>query len=206
MPQRPESLSAAEAMQRLVDGNERYRRDRDEHPHNDAARRQELVSGQRPFASLLGCADSRVPPEIVFDQGLGDLFVIRVAGNILDAAVLGSLEFASLQLGVNLIVVMGHRSCGAVQAAVENADLDGPATNSHVDDLIAAIRPAVLAVTRPGSDDPLEDSVRAHARGVAAAIRTSAPVLGGLAGDVLQVRPAYYDLESGEVAWLCDEP
>jgi len=200
--ERPENLSAAEALELLKAGNQRFASDSVTRPRSDSARRQELVGGQRPFATILTCADSRVPVELVFDQGLGDLFVIRVAGNVADDAVLGSVEYASLHLGVHLIVVMGHRSCGAVSAAVDNADFDGPATNSHIDALIDAIRPAVRMMASRGSEDLLERSIRQNAIMVADQIRRSEPVLAGLGKQGVEVRPAYYDLESGEVHWL----
>jgi carbonic anhydrase len=143
------------------------------------------------------CADSRVPVELVFDQGLGDVFVIRVAGNIADDAVLGSIEYASMHLGVNLVVVMGHQSCGAVGAAV-----DGSATGTHIDSLIDAIAPAVAEAKAEGNDDLLERSVHANATMVSTQIRESQPVLAGLGEQGVAVRPAYYSLETGEVSWL----
>jgi carbonic anhydrase len=143
MSDRPTNLSATDALTRLKEGNRRFIDSQATHPRGDGTRRQELVSGQRPFSIILGCADSRVAPELVFDEGLGDLFVIRVAGNIADDVVLGSIEYAVAHLGVNLVVVLGHQSCGAVNAAVENVDVKGPATQTHIDSLIDAIRPAV---------------------------------------------------------------
>ncbi len=199
---RPENATAADAKARLEAGNQRYVADRSERPHGDAARRGELATGQRPFATILACADSRVAPELVFDQGLGDLFVVRVAGNIVDDVVLGSIEYASAHLGVNLIVVMGHESCGAVAAAVESFDVDGPATHSHIDALIEAVRPAVKAAREAGVDDLVAASVRENARRVADAIRESQPIIAALAGEGVEVRPACYDLASGEVDWL----
>ena len=192
------NVSATIALKTLKDGNERYRTDRDEHPRNDAAYRATLADGQRPFASILTCSDSRVPPELVFDQGLGDLFVIRVAGNIVDDAVLGSLEFASLQLGVQLIVVMGHRNCGAVAAAVDNVNVSGPDVVGHIDALVESIRPAALA---DGSHS-YESCARTNAIMVADKIRTSEPVLSGLVSEGIQVVAAYYDVETGHVEWL----
>lgn len=200
--ERPENLSAAKALELLKAGNQRFVSDSVTRPHSDPARRQELVGGQRPFATIITCADSRVPVELVFDQGLGDLFVIRVAGNIADDAVLGSVEYASLFLGVNLIAVMGHRSCGAVSAAVEYLNVDGSATNTHIDTLIDAIRPAVRAAETSGSDDLRERSIRENAIMVAGEIQSSEPVMAGLSDEGVAVKPAYYDLESGEVHWL----
>ena len=197
MSERPDNLSAAEALDQLEAGNQRFVSGASEHPHCDPARRAELAGGQRPFATVVTCADSRVPVELVFDQGLGDVFVIRVAGNIADDAVLGSIEYASMHLGVNLVVVMGHQSCGAVGAAV-----DGSATGTHIDSLIDAIAPAVAEAKAEGSDDLLERSVHANATMVSTQIRESQPVLAGLGEQGVAVRPAYYSLETGEVSWL----
>ena len=194
------SVIAAEALERLKAGNQRYTEDKDEHPHNDAAHRASLAGGQAPFATILTCADSRVPPSLIFDQGIGDLFVVRVAGNLCDDAILGSIEYASQHLGVKLVVVMGHRSCGAVSAAVDNVDVDGPATGSHIDALIDAIRPAVRAAE--GAGDLLDSSIRKNAAMVATQIRESKPIMSKLAAEGVEVVPAYYDLESGAVEWL----
>jgi carbonic anhydrase len=195
--ERPQNLTADEASARLTEGNHRFVAGGLEHPHCDPTRRAELAGGQQPFATVITCADSRVPVELVFDQGLGDVFVIRVAGNIADDAVLGSLEYASLHLGVNLVVVMGHRSCGAVGAAV-----DGSATGTHIDALIDAIRPAVDLAKADGEEDLLERSIRTNAAMVADQVRTSEPAMAGLAAEGVAVRPAYYDLATGEVSWL----
>lgn len=199
---RPANLTAADALTRLKEGNRRFIENQASHPRGDSARRQELVSGQQPFTIVLGCADSRVAPELVFDEGLGDLFVIRVAGNIADDAVLGSIEYAVANLGVNLVVVLGHQSCGAVNAAVENVDVQGPATNTHIDSLIDAIRPAVLAAREKGGDALLQQSIHQNARDVAGAIAGSEPVLQGLATEGVKVVPAYYSLEDGSVSFL----
>jgi carbonic anhydrase len=197
---RPENLSADDAITRLQAGNGRYVAGESALPQSQAGRRAELVDGQRPFVTILACADSRVSPEHVFDEGLGDLFVIRVAGNIATPAVLGSIEYASLHLGVNLIVVVGHRSCGAVTAAVDNVDFDGPATHSHIDALIDAIKPAAKAARDEGDHDLLDRAIRANASMVAGQISGSEPVMAGLAAQGVRVVPGYYDLESGVVS------
>ena len=199
---RPENVRAGEALERLEGGNKRFVSDNPIRPNINAARRRELVAGQHPFATIISCADSRVPAEFVFDQGLGDLFVIRIAGNISSYAILGSVEYASLQLGVNLIVVMGHRSCGAVSAAVDSVDFDGPVTQSRINELLDAIRPAVRIARTQGNDDLLERSVRENAIMVAEQVRRSEPVIAGLEAQGVEVHSAYYDLESGKVDWL----
>ena len=201
-PERPQNLSAAEARSRLEKGNRRFQADQDSHPRNDADRRDEVASGQNPFATILTCSDSRVPPELIFDMGLGDLFVIRVAGNIVDDAVLGSIEFAAGHLGVNLVVVMGHGSCGAVKATVANVDVFGPATHDHVDALIDEIKPAVRTAKAKGNDDVLQRSIEENALLVAEKIRRSEPILAGLCWKGVEVLAANYDLEDGGVRWL----
>ena len=202
MSERPENLSAAEALQRLKTGNQRFAAGALTHPNSGPERRRELMGGQSPFATIITCADSRVPVEILFDQGLGDLFVIRVAGNINDDAILGSVEYAAAILGVNLTVVMGHKSCGAVGAAVDYLVRDGSKTGTHIDALVDAIRPAVEAAAEAGTDDIADRSIRQNATMVAQEIASSEPVICELCEQGVQVQPAYYDLESGEVLWL----
>lgn len=164
-------LSPDEALSRLMAGNQRYVGAKEQHPDESLARRKELVGGQNPFAVVLGCADSRVSPELLFDQGLGDLFVIRVAGNIVDDAILGSIEYAVEHLGTKLIVVLGHEKCGAVSAAVEGGEAAG-----HLKALVAAILPSVKA-TAGDPGDKVHNCVIANARRVAMQIRQSQPIL-----------------------------
>src|SRR5438093_4353999 len=133
------------ALQRLLDGNARYVANKAERPDQTVERRLALAQAQHPFAAILGCADSRVPAEIVFDQGLGDLFVVRVAGPVLDEAVLGSLEFAVAELGLGLILVLGHERCGAVAATIAALERGADAPG-RIADLVAAITPAVKRV------------------------------------------------------------
>lgn len=192
------TVSAREALEKLKAGNARYVEDRRKRPNADLSRRVSLVGGQAPFAIILSCADSRVIPEMIFDQGMGDLFVIRVAGNISDNdAVLGSIEYAAVHLNVNLILVLGHQSCGAVTAAV-----DGNPTDLHIDELVRAIAPAVeIARKQPG--DLLDNAIRCNAHYVADHLRTTGPVLGDLVKDRgLEVVAGYYRLDSGEVEYI----
>ena len=114
-----------QALKKLLEGNERCRSGQAQHPRQDARRRKEITKGQKPFAVIVGCSDSRIPPPMIFDQGLGDLFVIRVAGNIADSVVLGSIEYAVEHLGCKLVVVLGHGKCGAVTAAAEGGKAPG---------------------------------------------------------------------------------
>ena len=183
-----------DALSRLLAGNHRYVTGTVAHPNQTAGRRRTVASSQHPFAIILGCSDSRVPPEVVFDQGLGDLFVIRVAGNIADPAALGSIEYAAEHLGVGLVVVLGHSRCGAVDAAVKGGEAPG-----HIPVLVDAIMPAVEK-TREQPGDRLDNAVKANALLVAEQLRTSDPVLSHLVHDgKLRVVAARYDLESGKV-------
>ena len=192
-----EILTGKEALQRLLEGNRRYVGSRQTHPDQEPDRRLALRAGQHPFAVVLGCADSRVPPEVIFDQGLGDLFVIRVAGNVLDDMILGSMEYAEIHLNTPLIMVLGHSNCGAVEATVEGGPMEG-----HISSLISAIQPAVdRAKDRPGG--LVNNAVKANAKMVAENLKTSGAHFTELvsAGRLLIVA-AYYDLETGVVEIL----
>lgn len=194
------TVTADSALARLMKGNGRYAAYKQVHPDSSLARRKELVSGQKPFAVILGCADSRVPPELVFDQGLGDLFVIRDAGNVVDDEVLGSIEYAVEHLQTPLIVVLGHEKCGAVTAAVENAEAPG-----HIRTVVESIRPAVVeSANEPG--DKVHNCVVANVRRVARLIRESEPLLKeAVEQGKLKVVAANYDLATGRVI-LLDTP
>ncbi len=192
-----DNITPGEALQRLIEGNKRYAAGNFLHPDQDPARRIELAEAQHPFAVILSCSDSRVPPEIIFDQGLGDLYVIRVAGHVADEIVLGSIEHAVEYLGVPLVMVLGHKNCGAVNATVQGHDAGG-----HFASLIKAIRPAVDKVKRQPTA-LLENAIRANVQMVAAQIRVSQPVLAKrVLEDALRVVGAYYDLNSGAVSIL----
>jgi len=195
--EQPAKVAPADALVRLKAGNQRFIAGKLQHPHQNPKRRAELVTGQRPFAIVLGCADSRTSPEVLFDQGLGDLFVVRVAGNILDDHVLGSIEYAVEHLGAQLIVVLGHQHCGAVQAAKETLDSKAEAP-AHLNSLVTAIQPAVEA-TR-GAD--LEATIKANIENVVQSLRSSEPVLRKeVKAGAITVLGAYYDLGTGSVAF-----
>lgn len=167
------------------------------------------MQGQNPFAIILGCSDSRVPAEIVFDQGLGDLFVIRVAGNIAQPSQIGSVEFAASQFGTRLVVVLGHSSCGAVQAAVEN--LQGPAASRNLGSIVSLIRPSVESLIAGGQgDDPdtlAEKAVRANVRASAERLRRGSEIIEQLErDDGLVIVGAEYSLESSLVDFFDGVP
>jgi carbonic anhydrase len=200
--ERTPNLSADEALERLRAGNARYVEGTSDLPMSQSDRRPSLVEGQRPFATILACADSRVDPCVVFDQGLGDLFVIRVAGNISTPVVLGSIEYASLHLGVNLIVVAGHQNCGAVTAAVAQRDFDGPEHESHIDHILASLQPAVRQTADQAGAGRIQAAIDENARLNAQSIAASDPVMSLLADQGVRVVPACYSLETGAVDWL----
>jgi carbonic anhydrase len=188
-------MSAEQVLSELVAGNRRYVAGKATNPHQSPAARQQVVSGQHPMAVVIACADSRVPPEIVFDQGLGDLFVIRVAGNIADDAITGSVEYAAKHLGVPLVAVLGHSRCGAVTAAAQEGHVNG----GHLGGLLAAIRPAVERARQLGGD-VVEVAARLNAALVAEQLRNSEPVLRWLVEQGrLRIVSAFYRLETGEV-------
>jgi len=187
-----------QVLQKLLEGHRRYVAGKPLHPRQTAARRAAVAQGQRPIAVILGCADSRVPPEILFDQGLGDLFVIRLAGHIVTDAVLGSIEYAVAEFGVPLLMVLGHERCGAVKAAVE-AVTGGGTSPGHIAAVVNAIKPAVERVKgAPG--DVVDNAVRAHVTMVVEQLRSSAPLLATLTqAGKLKIVGARKDLDSGEV-------
>lgn len=155
-PERPSGHGTpAQAWAKLARGNDRFVNGNHRHPNQDAARRDSLTGGQAPFAALFGCADSRVAAEIIFDRGLGDLFVVRTAGHVVDTGVLGSIEFGVAVLGIPLVVVLGHDSCGAVAATV-NAVHDGVLPGGYIRDIVERVTPSVLAAHQAGMTTPDE--------------------------------------------------
>jgi carbonic anhydrase len=194
-------LDPEAAMARLVAGNERYVSGFSAHPNNDLARRAKVAAGQTPFATILTCADSRVAPELIFDQGLGDLFVCRVAGNVVDDALLASLEYSVIHLGSTLIMALGHERCGAVKATIDalagRGDPDDVGTK--IGALAALIAPSIRAVPADAVDK-LDAAVSINATHAAAEIFVNSPPLRArvLAGK-LKIVAARYDLDDGKV-------
>ncbi|MFC9292609.1 carbonic anhydrase [Streptomyces sp. NPDC057011] len=189
----------AQALRRLAAGNERWRTGRQEHPHESAALRRRLVSGQQPFAVVLGCIDSRVPPELVFDQGLGDLMTVRSAGEVLDEAVLGSVAYGVLELRVPLVLVLAHQSCGAVAAAV-HADESGEPLPAHIQYLADQIRPSIDRGQH--GDARIDATVNAHVRSVRDRLATEPDLAGRVASGQLAVVAARYELRDQRVRTL----
>ncbi len=205
-PADPGPIDAALALARLKEGNIRFVSGRLRHAHQAAAWRKHLEASQQPFATILACSDSRVPPELVFDQGFGDLFVIRVAGNVVAPDVLGSLQYATCHLHAPLVVVMGHECCGAVTAAVEALDGHGKEPR-FIAALVAAIEPGLK-----GLRADLKGADRVHAA-VEANVRWSMLQLAALAQGQLAFQRkgsvlvgAVYDIATGTVRFLCSAP
>lgn len=191
--QSPEAVLKA-----LLTGNERFVAGTATRPRAGYARRAELVKGQHPAAAVIGCADSRVAPELLFDQGLGDLFVVRVAGNVAEPGVVGSVEYAAEHLGTPLVVVLGHEGCGAVKST-----LDGAGEEGNLGSLVKDIRPAVASACQPASPscDALHEGVHLNARAQAKNMLERSPLLRHLvAAGKVRVVAATYDLASGKVA------
>ena len=199
--------TALEAIERLKEGNRRFVAGRRRSGAVSPNRRMRLTDGQNPFAAILGCSDSRVPAELVFDQGLGDLFVVRVAGNVAAPSQVGSVEFAADKFGIELVVVLGHTRCGAVEATLE--ELDHPAGNpsANLGAILNRIRPAVRSLPdmAPDADhDTLaRQAVRANVRAQVAVLTRGSEMLGRLVETGrLTVVGAEYDLATGEVEFL----
>jgi carbonic anhydrase len=192
-----QNLSANQALAKLKSGNANFVKMKLTHPNSTLARRSDLLRAQHPFAVVVGCSDSRVPTEMIFDQGLGDIFVIRNAGNIMDLSVMGSVEYAVRHLGVNLVVVMGHQFCGAVGAAMSTA--------SDVDSIEAIKKSIQPAIEKCRQDDNLtyENAIKANARMTANSILTKDPAFSEYMKEHnVLVIPAYYNLDTGKVDFL----
>jgi carbonic anhydrase len=181
----------------LQTGNANHANKHYRHPHQTPERQHELSAGQSPEAVILSCSDSRVPPELVFDQGLGDLFVIRVAGNVPGNDEIASIEYAADHLHTPVVVVVGHQHCGAVEAAVQGGEAHG-----HLGPLLAMIQPAV-AQARKETGDLMDNAVRHNVENVVQQLRHSNPVLGPMVDKgTLKILGGVYSLDTGKVTWL----
>ncbi len=206
------TISAPQALERLRQGNLRFvQGDRRRDSLTREGRRAALVEGQSPLAVILGCSDSRVPVEIVFDQDLGDLFVIRVAGNIVAPSQVGSVEFAAAQFGTRLVVVLGHSGCGAVTATLEQLRQPTQSQSPNLKSIVDRIRPAVRELLETELErDPqalLERAVRANVRAAADHLRHGSEILEGLIrNEGLLVVGAHYSLETGVVDFFDGAP
>ena len=192
-------IGADDALSRLLNGDKRFVAGKSEEPQGAALieRRQALAKDQKPFAVILSCSDSRVPPELVFDVTLGDIFVVRTAGEVVDEVVVGSIEYAIEHLGTHLIVVLGHQRCGAVSAAVS-----GAAETGDIPKVLKPILPAIEE-TKGQSGDRIDNAVRANARDIAKRLQSTGPIITPRveSGEV-KIVAAYYSLDTGQVELL----
>ena len=198
----PAASTGAQALDRLKAGNARFVAGKPKYPDQSTKRRTELAAGQHPFALVLSCVDSRVPPELVFDQGLGDLFVARSAGQVLDEAVRGSVEYGVAELKIPLVVVLGHEKCGAVKATLEAVEKQSPPLGNDIDALVTAIRPAVEKAEADHASDPLDAAVRNNVANIVAALNTDTVLKSAVAAGALRIVGARYALSTGAVAFL----
>ncbi len=182
------------ALQRLLEGNQRFVQHNPRHPDQSSSRLQEIAQAQHPFVVILSCADSRAPAEIIFDQGLGDIFDVRIAGNVVTPEALGSLEYAVLLLGTPLLMVLGHERCGAVTAAVQGEPLPG-----RIGTFVRPIKPALARVKgKPG--DPVENAVVANVQYQIERLKRTSTLLARQAeAGKLKIVGGRYDLDTGEV-------
>jgi carbonic anhydrase len=206
-----ENLSARDSLTRLMEGNRRYMQNVRSVDSMLSHSRRDVTAPQRPVAIILGCSDSRAPAEVVFDQGLGDLFVIRVAGNIVAPSQVGSVEFAAERFGTRLVVVMGHSSCGAIEAAIESiVRKEGPASRNLLS-IVDRVRPSIESLfTTELANDPVrlrKEATRANVRASVSHLRHSSEIIERLVWrDGLLVVGAELDLSTGEVCFFDGVP
>ena len=192
------TMSANAALKLLLEGNQRFIAGKMEHPNQTPARRASVAKGQAPFASILACSDSRTPPEIIFDRGLGDLFVVRVAGNVADQVVIESLDYSVKHLGVRVLMVLGHRRCGAVIAAVDGHE---GTEDEDVGPMLTQLKPAVEAI-QGKAGDPVENAVRANVKLVMGKLAQSEELSDMVKSGELKIIGGIYDLDTGKIEML----
>ena len=193
-----ENISADEALKKLKQGNERFMHLHQKHPDESKKRRQEMLKGQHPFAVILSCSDSRVPLELIFDQGLGDLFEIKNAGNVLDDHVIGSIEYAVMHCGVKLIVIMGHQDCGAI-----NATLSGVSETQYIKSLEDSIQPAIDKCKQKGLEITSDNVVKMHVmQDIEELMQKDHYLVNYMKKHKVKIVPAYYHLDTGKVEFL----
>jgi carbonic anhydrase len=199
------SVTPTTALRWLLSGNRRFVDGKLDHDNQDAKRRTDVADGQAPFAIVLSCSDSRVPPEVIFDQGLGDLFVVRNAGNVAGTNELGSIQYAAAHLGPRLILVLGHEKCGAVEAAMLPED-QVQGEPQELRDVLTTIRPGIAAVPAGGSaDERFSKCVEANVRANVQKLNASPGMAALIQKNVIQVVGAVYDLKTGQVRVLSEK-
>lgn len=200
-------ITANQALDRLLEGNVRFVSGSPAHPNADAARRQQLADhGQTPFVTIVSCSDSRVPVELLFDQGIGDVFVIRVAGNVCDTDEIGSLEYGVDHLNTPLLLVLGHSKCGAVHAVATGAEVHG-SIPPLVDNIVPAVARARMAHPAAEIDELMPAAVRENVwKSIEDVFANSDAVRGRAAKGRVKVVGAVYDLATGRVQWMGEHP
>lgn len=204
-------VSAQQALERLRDGNRRFVADQRREDMRRETRPSAVAAAQAPFAVIVGCSDSRVPAEIVFDQGLGDLFVVRVAGNIATPSQIGSVEFAATQFGTRLVVVLGHSRCGAIKATLQQLQQPGDVGSDNLRSIVDSITPSVERVLRNGQDADADTlvamAVQANIHASVEQLRINSEILAQLErDDGLAITGAEYSLDTGLVEFFDDVP
>ena len=200
------AISSEEARKRLAEGNQRFVERRSKHPHQTLDWRVELEAGQHPFAVILGCADSRVPPELLFDQGFGDLFVVRVAGNIVDTDVRGSVEYAVDHLGTPLVLVLGHTRCGAVTAALDHAT-DSPTEPDEIVSLLYRIEPALKGLSEINDRETrVNEAVKRNVQLAVQRLAQTPDLMRSQKAGKLKIMGGVYDMHTGKIEFLKDAP
>lgn len=193
-----DNLSAKDAIKKLKEGNKRFIKNQAIHPDESLERKKEMLKGQHPFVVILSCSDSRVPPELIFDQGIGDIFEIRNAGNVLNNHVIGSIEYAVMHLGVKLVVIMGHQDCGAVAAT-----LSGVHETKFIQALEDSIQPAIEDCKKNGLEVNSDNVVKAHImQDIDELFKEDKELLEYMKKHNVQIVPAYYHLDNGKVDFL----
>jgi carbonic anhydrase len=193
------------AFARLMEGNERWVNGTLQHPDRDPGRRQFVAAEQDPYGVILSCIDSRVPPELLFDTGLGDLFVMRTGGQVVQPVVTGSVEYGPMTSGTPLIVVLGHQRCGAIKAAYK-AMKDGKDLPGNLQAIVEALRPAYEETAKAKHADPVDAMIRIHTKQTSAALRSNADLAPLVKKGDLAVVSAYYSLDTGRVEVLTGAP
>ena len=189
------NLSTEQALKKLQEGNKRFIEFKQKHPDENRKRRKEMLKGQHPFVVILSCSDSRVPPELIFDQGLGDIFEIRNAGNVLDDHVIGSIEYAVMHCGVKLIVIMGHQDCGA-----KAATLSGISETKYIKSLEDSIMPAIDDCKKQGLEINSDNVVKAHVKqDIEELLSQDTELVKYMKEHDVEIIPAYYHLDTGVV-------
>lgn len=192
-------ISAEAALTNLEEGNKRFARGTSWHPHQDKKTVDSLATGQHPHTIVVSCSDSRVPPEVIFDQGLGDVFVVRTAGQVLDYSAIASIEYAIAHLGSQLLVVLGHESCGAIGAAV-HTEAGATAGSPDLDKLVGFIKPHIASLSIAEDDKKMSDAVKANVNGVSADLLSRSTIVrSAVESKKLTIAQGLYALDTGAV-------